>query len=162
MPIDVAAWPLPVAATLDSPVPLIVGVLLVLAGLALALRHRRAGRAAGTGPDRSGWLSAPAKIVDFELGAHDGKPSWRPVYAFAAPGLRNIHAASPHDPPVASKKGLGEARTIHYNPDDARDFTASAPNDRWITLWIAVALVSIGVASIVAWLVAPDTGATPI
>jgi hypothetical protein len=155
---DATTAPLPIAAALETPVPLVVGAVLVLLGALLLVRHRRSGRAAADGPDRSSWIAATAKIVEFELGATDGKPSWRPIYAFAAPGLRNVHAPSPHDPPVASKKGLGQARTVYYNPDDARDFTASTAGDRWITLWAALALISIGAASIAAWAIGPGQG----
>lgn len=147
---SLAVAPLPVGkAALETPIPLALGIALLLAGVFTLLRYRRSTRARDR--SRANWLEVDAEIVDFKLGVDGGTPTFQPIYAFAAPGLRRVHAASPHDAPMSSRAAMGQTRTVRYNPDDARDFTADTHPDAWLGLWAGIALVAIGTATIAAW-----------
>ncbi len=138
-------------ATASSPMPLAFGVVVFLLGVAVVIRHLRRQRSNASIP--TDWLAATAKVVDLELQVDSGRPCWKPIYAFDSPAHGRVEATSNHDRPAGNKHALGKQRAVFHDPDDPTDFAPGPSADAWLVLMAGVGLISVGSASVVAWLV---------
>lgn len=141
----------PENAAASSVVVLVLGVVVCAVGLIALLTYRRRAVRPAERPGDSSWEATEAKIVDFEPVPNAGTPRWRPLYAFEPAGREPIRAKAEGADYVANRSSLGQSRTAFYNPTNPRQFQVGPGPESQVALFAGVALVSIGAATVVAW-----------